>query len=93
MFSMTNHPVPNIKIGRSLSAKNLINNQSFDSPYNNMPQKIVTSPGIRITNMSDSSKAVPYTITLGSSKKNKQISTSKDSKDLTRSKGIGLSSK
>lgn len=81
------------KVGRSLSEKRL-NNNSLNLSYQNIHPKIPTSPGIRITRMSNTIKEIPYNITLGSSsKKLRPVSNSKDSKDLTRSKGINLSSK
>lgn len=82
-----------VKIGRSLSEKRLTNN-SLNLSSQNIHPKIPTSPGIRITRMSNTIKEIPYNITLGSSsKKLRPVSNSKDSKDLTRSKGINLSSK
>ena len=93
MGSILNRPGSNIKIGRSLSEKRLSNN-SLNLSSQNIPPKIATSPGIRITRMTDNSEEIPYNVTLGSSsKKIRAASNSKDSKDLTRSKGINLSSK
>lgn len=78
----------NIKIGRSISEKRLLNH-SINLPFQNISLKNATSPGIGISKMTDSSKVDPFIVTLGSSsKKIRQTSHSKDSKDLTKSKGI-----